>query len=522
MTQRSTIRAPARVFLAAALLAGVALADTIVLKDGRRIPGQVLRRTKTALVVRTSLGEVSFPFADVVEVLDEPTDREVFDQRLAAAKTADACCEVAAWALQKRLKSLAKRAWLRAIELDPGHATARTGLGQVLHRGEWMTPEERDRRVRAEEEAEMTARGLVRYGERWVTPEDRAKLEAGLVEHDGQWMTPERVQREQGLERYRGEWLPRAEALARTSADVADGATSARFKVVVTDELMVAGDVHPGILEDVAGKLSTVRRWFDGRWDVEPGLGILGGRLAEFYVFDRDPEPYQSTTPVFASWTTTLPEGWVPRAVNTHGFYWSDPFALSSVRLWNRTEDHLHWHCLHHWGHLLANRLGQNDRLLPPWYDEAVAALAEFEDAGKNTVFCRVASTGGSGTGAAAAATQLFDPQFMSKGAWREALRAALEAGGLQSFDRVAALEFSELRHVDVATGMAVIEWLAARGEGALRRFHDALRAGAPFAPDRVKRIAAERQARYDAAFKAAVGMGWRAADREWRAWFQN
>jgi hypothetical protein len=31
---------------------------------------------------------------------------------------------------------------------------------------------------------------------------------------------------------------------------------------------------------------------------------------------------------------------------------------------------------------------------------------------------------------------------------------------------------------------------------------------------------AATRQARYDAAFQDAVGMGWRTADKEWRAWF--
>ncbi len=516
--------------LALALAAGVAAADTVVLKDGRRIPGQVVRRTRTELVLRTGLGEVTFPLDQVVEVIEEKTDREVFAERLAAAETADACFELGEWARKKRLKSLAKQAWERACELDPDHAPSRGALGQVSHRGEWMTPEERDRRVREEEAREMTARGLVRHGDRWVTPEEQAKLEAGLVLHGGEWMTPERARREQGLERYRDGWLPRAEALARTSADLAAEASGARLDVVVNDQLLLAGDVHPGVLDDTAAKLAVLRAWFDGAWGTAPGLDLLGGRLAEFYLFERDAEPYRRTTPLFASWTTTLPEGWVERAVDTHGFYWSDPYALSSVRLWNRDEQHLYGHCLHHWGHLLANRLDADGRLLPPWYDEAVAALFEFRDAGRNTIFCRVATSGGTGTGAEAAAVQLFDPQFMVKGSWREALRAALEAGAVKPFDRLAALEFSELQHVDVAVGMAVLTWLEARaaepgpdgatGSTALARFHAALRERAPLPPDRVRAVASERHARYDAAFEAAVGMGWRAADREWRTWF--
>ncbi len=501
-------------------LAGRAAADTIVLKDGRRIPGKVVRRTATELVVRTGLGEVKFPLADVLEVIEELTDRELFEQRLAAADTADACFEAGEWARKKRLKSLAKRAWQKAVELDTDHAPSRAALGQVAHRGEWMTPEERDRRVLEEEAREMQARGLVQHEGQWVTPEARAKLEAGLILHGGEWMTPERAQREQGLERYRDRWLPRGEALARTSSDLAAEVAEVRFDVYFDEQLLLAGDVHPGVLERAAAKLLDVRGWFDAQWDAPPGPEILAGRPAEFYLFDRDAEPYRRTTPIFASWTTTLPDGWVERAVDTHGFYWADPYALSSVRLWNRDEQHLYGHCLHHWGHLLANRLAYDGRLLPPWYDEAVAALAEFRDARRNTIFCRVASTGGSGTGAAGAATQLFDPQFMIKGEWEGALRAALAGGAVKSFDHLAALEFSELRHVDVAAGMAVIEWLAHRGEGALRRFHDTLRAGAPLAPDRVRRVASERQARYDKAFDAAVGTGWRAADQEWRTWF--
>jgi len=57
----------------------------------------------------------------------------------------------------------------RAIEIDPAHAAANTWLGHVPYKGEWMKPEERERRMRADEEAEMLARvgeGLTR-GRGW-------------------------------------------------------------------------------------------------------------------------------------------------------------------------------------------------------------------------------------------------------------------------------------------------------------------------------------------------------------------
>ena len=69
---------------------------------------------------------------------------------------------------------------------------------------------------------------------------------------------------------------------------------------------------------------------------------------------------------------------------------------------------------------------------------------------------------------------------------------------------------------------MAIVEWLESRGEGALRRFHDELKKGAPPPPNRVLPNELLREAYYNTAFQAAVKLNWQEADKAWREWFRT
>jgi hypothetical protein len=275
------------------------------------------------------------------------------------------------------------------------------------------------------------------------------------------------------------------------------------------------------MLEHTARGLVLGRAWFDGALDAEPGLGILGGRLAEFYLFTDSSEPFVASVGHFAGLTDRLPEGWAASAVRVHGFWLPHPFPMSSARRWHRDEGSLIGHCYHHWGHLLLNRLAYDGRLLPPWYDEGFASLMEFRIHGRNAVFCRSSLLVSSGTAAESSTAFHFDPKEIREGRWREIVREALEQGHALGFDRIAAKQFSQLSLVDVAVAMAIIEWLESLGPEAFAAFHAALHARAPDAPRRVIERASERHARYDAAFEAAAGEGFdhRRADREWRSW---
>ena len=90
----------------------------------------------------------------------------------------------------------------------------------------------------------------------------------------------------------------------RTGLDLSGEAAELRFDLYFDEQLLLAGDVHPGVLEQTAAKLLDVRGWFDAQWDAPSGLELLAGRPAEFYLFDRDERPTVARS-TFASWTTT-------------------------------------------------------------------------------------------------------------------------------------------------------------------------------------------------------------------------
>jgi hypothetical protein len=510
--------------LAATLpLASLALADVFVLNDGRRIEGSLARETATTYVVKTGVGEVEIAKSDVKEIVKGKTAREEFDERYASAKSAEDFFQVGEWASAQKLRALARKAYDRALALDSQHEGANRAVGNVLYKGTWMTPEERDRRARADEEAEMLARGFVRFEDRWVTSDEKAKLEQGLVLHEGEWMSVPEANRAKGLEEFEGAWLPRPEALARGDVRAVEKLAACELELVVTSQAAIAGAYPAGVLTETGARLDQARAWFDRAYGVEPGLSLLGGRLAEFYLWSRDSSPFVGTVDHFASLTPTVGAGWAEAVKKTHGFFWIDPYALSSARVWNRPDADLVGHCVHHWGHMLLGRLGYDGRLLPPWYEEGVASATEFKVFGRNAVFCRASTTPGSdGTAAKkGAAVFAFDTGLFRSGQWREALRKALEAGAVPSFDVLAKKEFAELELIDIAAAMAIVAWLEEKGDGALAKFHRELRRTQPPSPERVVRESRDRQAAYDAAFKAACGLAsWREADQAWRTWF--
>ncbi len=512
-----------------AILALSASADVVVLKDGRRIEGTVVRDDQVKVVVNTGLAELEFERALVVRIERGKTARAEFAAREAKARTADEFFALGNWAQGNGLESLAKKAWKRALELDGDHAGARAALGFVRHEGEWLTTGARDERVQAAREAALRAQGLVQAGDRWVTPQDKEKLDAGLVEVDGRWVTPDEARRLSGLELFEGQWLPRSEALARTHAAEVARQAGISLEVVTTSDALVAGPFPREWLSGVGHALAEGRAWFDRAYGVESGLGLYAGALAEFYLWSREAAPYVATVDHFAALTPTVTPQWAAAVKSVDGLYWFDPYPLSSARLAHRPLEDLSGHCLHHLGHLMAGRLFYDGKLLAPWYDEALASLVEFRVAGRNAVFCRARgeTLKVSGTQAAGGVTRFdYDPALLRNGHWEQTIRAALEAAAVPPFDRLAHKQFSDLELIDVAQGMAILSWLESRaapdGERALGVFHAQLRHSAPALPERVIPDARVRLAAYDAAFRAASGLGLRQADQEWRTWLSS
>jgi hypothetical protein len=541
LARLASLARPAWLACFAAIAAGVGIlhADTLVMKDGRRIEGTLVSESADLVRIQTRLGALEFKRAEIASIEHSKSRSQEFTDREAAAKSAEDFYQLGLWAEREKLKSEAQKSMERAIAIDAKHAGAHTWLGHVLYKDEWMTAAERDERMAKDLEAEMLARGLVKWEDRWVSPADREHLAKGEVLEDGKWMSPESRNRLHGLEEFDGRWLPRAEALAR--GDVARVASIAKvpLPLVMTDDAVVAGTLPQSVLTEIAEGLKRGRAWFDRVFRGPSGLELFGGRRAELYVFDND-DPYLATIAHFNSLTTTLPPGWAEAVADTHGFFFADPYPLSSARLWKRAQGDLVGHCYHHWGHLLAHRLGYDGRLLPPWYEEGIAALLEFRSHERNAVFCRghasvseVAPTGpttGGGkkvpttkgvkpsTATAPKVSSSFDPKDLREGRWQDALKAGLAAKKGTPFAELVTRQFTELESADLAAAMGIVEWLESKD--ALRAFHDELRKSAPQSPQRILENTWEREACYERAFQAAVKMGWKEADQAWRQWF--
>lgn len=506
----------------ALLLAPPLRADVLVLDDGRRIEGTILAEGPKEVEIKTRFGTFTFARAEIVEIIKGKTREQEYEERLAACETAQEFYELGLWCEEKKLRKRAEKIFGRAIEVDPDHEGARTKLGFVRYKGAWMTPAERDKRQAEDFAAEMRARGLVEHAGRWVTPEEKEHLAAGRVLHGGRWLPEEEAMRLQGKEKVDGEWIPKERARARRAIAGFTQLSRRGATSHVGENAVLIGNVDPGTMERISRGIDRGRAWFDGAFGAKPGLDLFGGQLAEFYVFDGSGSAdYAKSVGWCAGRSDHVPEGWAEAVKKSHGFTWIDPIPISSARQWSRATDDLVGHCYHHLGHLMVARLGYDGRLLPAWFEEGVAGVTESRCHDENRVFCRSSlnSYQGSQSGLV---REDFDATILRDGSWIQALKTIVETRRSRPFDKLFQLEFSQLDYIDIAQSMSIVFWLEAQGGEALENFTRELRRGAPEPPVRVILAGHERQAVYDKAFQAAVGMGFRRAEGEWRTWFLN
>jgi hypothetical protein len=516
----------ARVLPLLLLLLLPAAADVLLLKDGRRFEGTVKKETDTEVVFTTEFGDMTFKVGEVSRIDRGKSPRQEFDERLKKAKTADELYGLGKWAEENKLKTQAKRAMRKAREADPNHDGANRWLGYVKHKGQWVTEEERAELLVLEEAGEMRKRGLAKHGDRWVTLAEKEKLDAGLVYHEGKWMTPEEQKAAQGFVMVDGRWVHFHVAKAKEHGAKVLQLAGVSGLVVLGPDHAVVGPFDREFLESISAGLVTGRGLFDAQFNPTAGIELLGGRAAEIYVWDRDSTQYTGTVDYLATLTDTVPEGWAETVKKTHGFLYWDPFCCSSARVKGRPQDHLAGHSYHHWGHLLLNRHRYDGRLLPPWFDEGFATAFEFQIHRRIDVMCLgkpasiVTETGGRTSARKRTVEYVFDQKLVREGHWRDTLLKALRDGGARvpAFDDLARAQFGQLTVLDIVISSAICFWLQSH-EGGLERFHASLRESAPSPPQRVFFENPARHARYDAAFQAAVGLGWRQADQAWRKW---
>jgi hypothetical protein len=153
----------------AAAYAPFALADIVYLTNGGTIEGKVTQRDGKVIIEQPN-GVIVIPASRVERIERKPCDLEVFEGLRAgvdvkAPGAAERFVELARWCQQHKMENQARDCYRRALDFDPDHAAARAALGFTRHEGRWLTEDEL-----------AQARGMVRHGDAWVTPEAKADL----------------------------------------------------------------------------------------------------------------------------------------------------------------------------------------------------------------------------------------------------------------------------------------------------------------------------------------------------------
>jgi mRNA-degrading endonuclease HigB of HigAB toxin-antitoxin module len=234
-----------------------ARADVLVHKDGRRIEGTITSEDGGKIKIKTTFGDLEFARADIVSIERGKTTAQEYAERKTACKTAEDFYQLGLWAQKKLMYADTRACMKKATELDPHHALAQQFFGRVLYKGEWMSPEDRDKKQKADEEAEMLARGLVRWQDeagnaRWVTPDEKTHLEKHEVLLEGKWIPFEVSQHLKGLQEFDGRWLPAAEAFARTDEAMVEAITHVHYHVLLSEDACLVGTQSEDALQAVA------------------------------------------------------------------------------------------------------------------------------------------------------------------------------------------------------------------------------------------------------------------------------
>lgn len=144
-----------------------AVADDVYLKSGGQVSGRIIERTATTIKVDVGAGEITVPTSSVVKVVERKSPLHEYQERAGKipANDVEGWLTLGEWASAQGLGSQAKEAYNRALSASPGDPRANAGLGRTQVDGRWLSEDE-----------SYQARGYVRYGGEWMTPNEHEAL----------------------------------------------------------------------------------------------------------------------------------------------------------------------------------------------------------------------------------------------------------------------------------------------------------------------------------------------------------
>lgn len=195
------------------LAPSLAGADSVFLKSGGEIKGEVVEQRADAVVMEVGPGRVTVPMKNVARIVSSTTDLGVYHARAAALPSRDVAgwLTLAAWAQRRNLATQAREAYEHVLDVDPMNADANLALGNVRMADRWLSGAEANR-----------ARGLVEFEGTWMTPQERQMRFEERAAAD-----QERMATREGEARAREAEARAREASARADAAEADLRASA-------------------------------------------------------------------------------------------------------------------------------------------------------------------------------------------------------------------------------------------------------------------------------------------------------
>ncbi|MBL8768859.1 MAG: hypothetical protein JNL94_15915 [Planctomycetes bacterium] len=451
-------------------LGASAFADTVHLKNGSKLEGKVKSESDAFVEIETAFGVQKLPRADVVKIERGVTAVEQLALDRKALQKDDVAGRVALWKRAGELKQKKARDELEReiLALDPQQADVNRARGNVLFDGKFVTPAEKDRLERAAREADMLAQGLVPHEGGFVTPEEKAKLDAGFVKRGDRWLKEEEAKALDGLVKAQdGTWIKREDAAVATTRKSAESAIERTVSVAVRDHAAAFTDVSDAFAGKLADTMEKGFKRFAKEFALDEGLQWFGPQRVDLVVF-RTRFDYER----FCDWigaNTRAGTQWAERAKKVAGVYLFETWPLATTYVGNRGEDMAIAHCCNMLGHVLLNRYRFQNNGIPPFFDEAFAALTEFDLTGRNAFF---------NVGAGRYERHIEDKEraFFEDGKWMEPLRDGFRTRSDTPMDQVVRREHVTLSQMDVAKGMALYQYWRTLDPKRMKQFFDALR----------------------------------------------
>jgi len=127
-------------FIVLFVLATIAFAEVITLKNGDKIEGKIIEKTDKYIKLQTKWGPLEIPLTDIQGMEESNPITDEYNKK--RAELADKHFELAMWCKEKGLKEEMKKELESVIALNPDHEGARAELGYVRKEGAWVKKNE--------------------------------------------------------------------------------------------------------------------------------------------------------------------------------------------------------------------------------------------------------------------------------------------------------------------------------------------------------------------------------------------